>query len=335
MDTTDAVADSTDEPAAKKARTDDTEQAAAAAPAPAAEAPADAAPSAEAPAPAPADAEEEDDDDAAKVRIIAGRRFANRDELWAHVLSLQRKIDGGVAEGADAFFLFALVTCHPGANEKLAPGAAKIGFDVNQEYPDTKSFFVERTDGSRAGFSARKCVDELYPKDSTKSALTLGRQSMGAREYKESPQKKSRDPPPRGAHVRIDGLTGQAIQYGEIKDALSEFAVPRFVDLNDDEGYAIARFDDNESAVKACACVEIEGAAVTVVVLEPELEDAYRKDADAKREAAREAKRGKGGKGGRGRGKGRGRSIRSAGRGRGRGRGRPGRGLSHYGPPKN
>ena len=101
--------------------------------------------------------------------------------------------------------------------------------------------------------------------------------------------------------MRIDGLTGQAIQYGEIKDALSEFAVPRFVDLNDDEGYAIARFDDNESAVKACACVEIEGAAVTVVVMAPELEDAYRKDADAKREAAREAKRGKGGKGGRGR----------------------------------
>ena len=332
MDTTDAVADSTEEPAAKKARTDDnTEQAAATTTAPAAEAPAAPAPASEAPAPA-ADAEEEEDDDAAKVRVIAGRRFANRDELWAHVLSLQRKIDGGVAEGADAFFLFALVTCHPGANEKLAPGAAKIGFDVNQEYPDTKSFFVERTDGSRAGFSARKCVDELYPKDSTKSALTLGRQSMGAREYKESPTKKARDPPPRGAHVRIDGLTGQAIQYGEIKDALSEFAVPRFVDLNDDEGYAIARFDDNESAVKACACVEIEGAAVTVVVMAPELEDAYRKDADAKREAAREAKRGKGGKG---RGKGRGRSIRSAGRGRGRGRGRPGRGLSHYGPPKN
>ena len=80
MDTTDAVVDSTEEPAAKKARTDDTEQAApAAAPAPATEAPADAAPSAE--APAPADAEEEDDE-AAKVRVIAGRRFANRDELW-------------------------------------------------------------------------------------------------------------------------------------------------------------------------------------------------------------------------------------------------------------
>ena len=324
MDTTDAAAPeaASEEPATKKARTEEPDTEPAAAPAPASEAP----------APAPADAEEEEDDDAAKVRVIAGRRFANRDELWAHVLSLQRKIDGGVAEGADAFFLFALVTCHPGANEKLAPGAAKIGFDVNQEYPDTKSFFVERTDGSRAGFSARKCVDELYPKDSTKSALTLGRQSMGAREYKDSPVKKARDPPPRGAHVRIDGLTGQAIQYGEIKDALSEFAVPRFVDLNDDEGYAIARFDDNESAKKACACVEIEGAAVTVVVLEPELEDAYRKDADAKREAAREAKRGKGGKGGRGKGKGRGRSIRSAGRGRGRGRGRPGRGLGHYGP---
>ena len=82
MDTTDAVADSTEEPAAKKARTDDTEQAAAPAAAPApAEAPADAAPSAEAPAPAAADAEEEEDDAAAKVRVIAGRRFANRDVL--------------------------------------------------------------------------------------------------------------------------------------------------------------------------------------------------------------------------------------------------------------
>ena len=152
MDTTDAAAPeaASEEPATKKARTEEPDAEPAAAPAPASEAPA--------PAPAPADAEEEEDDDAAKVRVIAGRRFANRDELWAHVLSLQRKIDGGVAEGADAFFLFALVTCHPGANEKLAPGAAKIGFDVNQEYPDTKSFFVERTDGSRAGFSARKCA---------------------------------------------------------------------------------------------------------------------------------------------------------------------------------
>jgi hypothetical protein len=323
-----------EEPVAKKARTDAGDDAAPAA------ADADMPPAADAPS---ADAEEED---TRNVRVVAGRSFGGRDELWTYVQALQRKLDGGLAQGGDAFFLFALVTCHPGANEKLAPGVTSIGYDVNEQFPDTKSFFVERADGSKAGFSARKCVDELYPKEGAgPGALTFGRVAMGASATSGGAPAPSR-PVVRGAHVRIDGLSGQAVQYGEIKDALTAFAAPRFVDLNDEEGFAIARFDDAAGALKACECGDIEGAPVTIVVMAPEAEDAYRKDADAKREASRQT-RGKGGKGGKGRGKGfgkgrqRGQGLRSAGRGRGRGRGKGrgrggGRGLDPsmrmYGP---
>ena len=94
---------------------------------------------------------------------VAGLVFEDREALWRHVVEVQQKVDEGVAAGVDAFFLFALLSCHPAANEKMAPGVAAIGYDVNEEFPDTKSFYVLRVDGSRAGFSARKCVDELYP----------------------------------------------------------------------------------------------------------------------------------------------------------------------------
>ena len=118
MDTTDAVADSTEEPAAKKARTDDTEQAAAARRA------------------------------GTRRRGARGRRAQRRGASTStssrggrrrrrcregksnsrSPLCESRRALGprafppakdrrGAAEGADAFFLFALVTCHPGANE--------------------------------------------------------------------------------------------------------------------------------------------------------------------------------------------------------------------------
>lgn len=83
------------------------------------------------------------------ARVVAGARFASRTELWERVLETQQRVTGGVAEGHDAFFLFALLSCHPAASEKMAPGARAIGYDTNVEYPDTKSFFVERADGAR------------------------------------------------------------------------------------------------------------------------------------------------------------------------------------------
>ena len=66
-------------------------------------------------------------------------------------------------EGHDAFVFAALLGHHPEAAAKTAPGIARVGFGVNDEFPDTRSFFCVKTDGTKAGFSARKCVDALFP----------------------------------------------------------------------------------------------------------------------------------------------------------------------------
>ena len=43
---------------------------------------------------------------------VAGLVFEGREALWRHVVEVQQKVDEGVAAGVDAFFLFALLSCH-------------------------------------------------------------------------------------------------------------------------------------------------------------------------------------------------------------------------------
>jgi hypothetical protein len=73
-----------------------------------------------------------------------------------HVLQqkLEEETDKGVskkAEKADEFFLFSLLMMHPAAHEKMAPGVVAIGYGINEDFPDTKSFYVERSDGTTCG----------------------------------------------------------------------------------------------------------------------------------------------------------------------------------------
>ena len=101
---------------------------------------------------------------------LAGRPFGARDELWQYVQALSERLGGSRAaggaagadeadthlDGHDAFVFAALLGHHPEAAAKTAPGIARVGFGVNAEFPDTRSFFVVKTDGTKAGFSARK-----------------------------------------------------------------------------------------------------------------------------------------------------------------------------------
>lgn len=265
---------------------------------------------------------------------LAGLEFEDREALWRHCQEVQQRLDRGnasetFAQNADAFFLCLLLSQHPSAHEKMAPGVSALGYGVNQEYPDTKSFFVVRVDGSRAGFSARKCVDALYPAAPDAPPLLL---APFSKRYKAESDKygPSRQPAALrsnfepGSIVAVAGLEGQAVSYAEIKECLNRFAPVKYVDVDDDLGTATVRFDSAASAQRAIAeCADINGCRATLVLATPEEEDKLRKDFEHRdaRPHHRPANAGRGRPMGRGGGHYRG-------RGGGRSRGRPlGRGI--------
>ena len=91
--------------------------------------------------------------------------------------------------------------------------------------------------------------------------------------------------------------------FAELREALGAYAVVKYVDVNDDDGTAVARFDGAAGAAAAvAACREINGAECELRVMAPDKEEAYKKRSDELRRASNHG--GKGGKGGRGRGRG-------------------------------
>ena len=98
-----------------------------------------------------------------------------------------------------------------------------------------------------------------------------------------------------GCHVELSGLEGQAVPYGVIKAEVSKIAPVRFVDVNEDDGTAMLACDLPASASKiADELKEIDGAACEAVVLEPAREEAYKKEAAARRDERRAAQRDRG-----------------------------------------
>ena len=124
--------------------------------------------------------------------------------------------------------------------------------------------------------------------------------------------------------------------FAELRQVLEQFAVVKYVDLDDDYGTATVRFATAAGAAKCVAeCEEINGVEFKGSVMDAEAEAAYKKIQDEKR-AARDAQRQSrdDGRDGRRYSKGRGRG-RGIGRGRGGRKGQPirGRGIGrgHYG----
>mmetsp|Transcript_30798 Transcript_30798/g.99279 ORF Transcript_30798/g.99279 Transcript_30798/m.99279 type:complete len:421 (-) Transcript_30798:91-1353(-) len=228
-----------------------------------------------------------------EVFRIAGYEFVDRRSLWNHVVEIMQRLDGsedGIAREKDSFFLFALLEMHPTAHDKMAGGVRAVGYGLNENFPDTKSFFVAKDDGEKEGFSARKCVELVFPSDDSSQPLFL--HPNAARRYRNLQQDSSATPAQvssmasslspkkkdekieRGSVVRVEGLEGQAVTISDLKDAFGR-ATLRWIDLDSDEGVALLRFDSAASATKALAVTDVAGcdAKGNLRILDPTEED--------------------------------------------------------------
>lgn len=235
--------------------------------------------------------EEEEESKAAEKFQIAGFSFSDRRGLWSRVQELTAKLesaDEGVATGSDQFFLFALLELHPNAFEKMEGGVSRVGYGLNENFPDTKSFWVESADGSRRGFSARKCVEILFPNEGALflkaaqkrnfSTVTNGGASNNEH-YGPSPGKKPKPDYKRtvepGTVVRLEGLEGQAISISDIKDSFGRSKV-KWIDFDPDDGVATLHFDNATSATKALTVTDVSGCTPRLRLLDTAEEEELR-----------------------------------------------------------
>lgn len=217
---------------------------------------------------------------------LCGLEFEDREDLWRHLQEVQQRLDRGVgdsfAQSHDAFFLCLLLSQHPSAHEKMTPGVSAFGYGVNQEFPDTKSFFVERVDGTRAGFSARKCVESIFPAaaDAPLLAPFSKRRKLAPEDGRYGPRSISKQTPfEPGSIVFLSGLEGQAVSYVEIKDVLNKYAPVKYVEIDDDAGTATVRFDSAKSAAIAVAeCADINGCKAELSIATAEQESKFRQN---------------------------------------------------------
>lgn len=244
----------------------------------------------------------EDDD----VVRLAGLEFEDRDALWNHVQTVQKQLDENVPlKSEDSFFLCMLLSKHPSSHEKMVPGISSFGYGANEEFPDTKSFFVVRTDESRVAFSARKCVDALC---SNADAAPSKKRKIASFET--------------GSVVLISGLEGQAVSRNEIRIVLNRIAPVKHVQVDEDVGTATVRFDTAKSAQLAVGeCADINGCKATLAIATPEQEEQFKTTLSSTNWPPDRHRNGGGG-GSRGRG---GFSSRGGSRGGGGGGGRRGR----------
>lgn len=101
---------------------------------------------------------------------IAGRSFAGRDEVIAHIKAIQASAPDGdsLLRAEDAFFLLHLSSHHPLFTDKVR--APLIGFRYGEcpNFKGTKSFLSVHVDGSVSGISWQKSLDVVCPKKGTK-----------------------------------------------------------------------------------------------------------------------------------------------------------------------
>jgi predicted RNA-binding protein YlqC (UPF0109 family) len=147
---------------------------------------------------------------------IAGYTFAGRDALWKHCHKIIEELeDGANLSGGAEFFVFALMSNHPNANEKYGKGLVAIKYGTNEEFPDTKCFIAVRTDGSEVGFSYRKCIDSLM------AAHQRGnKRGRDDRDDRDTPNKMPKMEFKAGIVSIVDGL-GDACDFKQVKECFS------------------------------------------------------------------------------------------------------------------
>uniref|UniRef100_A0A7S3JN42 RRM domain-containing protein n=1 Tax=Aureoumbra lagunensis TaxID=44058 RepID=A0A7S3JN42_9STRA len=223
---------------------------------------------------------EEDDDQVRNDEILrlAGIEFASREALWSWVQELTSKLEpGGKATGVDQFVLFALLEAHPTSEEKMNGGVVHIGYDINADFPDTKSYYVERKDGSRVGFSIRKCVEEIFPQGIPLILNGHAKRFKNNASGKHAMYDDKSNAFPPGSAISISGLEGQGINHHMLRKVMGKFGIVRWMELSEDEGIAKLRFDSVESADNAIAnFTDIEGCAAKLNKMSQAEEDELR-----------------------------------------------------------
>lgn len=91
--------------------------------------------------------------------IIDGQPFGTKLELQNKVRSiLWGYLDGQSLELADFDFILDLLRNHPTAHTKIGNGVSRIYTRQNPIYKNTRSFYLERIDGSETDFSYLECI---------------------------------------------------------------------------------------------------------------------------------------------------------------------------------
>jgi hypothetical protein len=95
-----------------------------------------------------------------KLVIVGNLRFGTKlaAKEWVRNL-VARYPDGAVLNQDDTVFLKDLLELHPRVDEKVGSGVHSFIIDTNWEYSNTRTIFINRTDGSRTDFSWVKCID--------------------------------------------------------------------------------------------------------------------------------------------------------------------------------
>jgi len=97
---------------------------------------------------------------------LAGRPFADKDELIKHVREMQKRLEekggDGILEAEDRFLLFHMAMQHPRTSEKMKAPVNAIRYGVHHSFPQSKCFILVFADGTEEPVSWMKCVKELY-----------------------------------------------------------------------------------------------------------------------------------------------------------------------------
>lgn len=95
----------------------------------------------------------------AREYIYGGQFFKTKKQLADRIrLMLWTYGIGDPLLSRDELLLLDLLKQHPRADEKIGSGLAYFTVQVNPQYPNTRSFWIHRTDGTNTDFSYRICL---------------------------------------------------------------------------------------------------------------------------------------------------------------------------------
>ena len=162
--------------------------------------------------------------------------------------------------------MYELLTYHPTADDKIKGGCHGVGYGTHADFPDTKSFFVQLADGTKSPFSARKCVDAIFPLGGGNAERNTEKRKRDCeREQRPAPEPIKTQP---GCILRVQGLDLASVGVMEIKRTFGENHNIRFVEIQRDgapANEALVRFHTEADCTAACASpiTEISGIAIT------------------------------------------------------------------------